>query len=141
MLALLITGAGWIWQAVGQRRYQSRVAELAAQWRMHYSHEDRFRLSDRIAERLEIPGAAQVRVTDLIYGNEEGFYRYLVLVAYTTGVARLKARHRRVVTFCESKDRTGPAGWTRFALAPEDLPIVEQYQNLRESQMKCNEPR
>src|SRR5438067_782874 len=95
ILALLLTAAGWLWQVVAMGRYQSRLAELATQWRMHYSVTDRFRLSDRVAERLGIPGAAQVRVTDLIYGNENGSYRYVFLVAYTLGVARHKIRHRR----------------------------------------------
>src|SRR5689334_22636610 len=114
-IALLITAAGWLWHAVG-RRYLSGVAKLAGQWGMHYSHEDRFRLSDRLAERLDIPGAAHVRATDLIYGNEDDHYRYFVLVAYTTGVSRLKTRHRRAATFRESKDRTGPTVWTEFEM-------------------------
>ena len=36
-LALLITAAGWLWQAVGQGRYQSRVAQLAATFPSDYA--------------------------------------------------------------------------------------------------------
>jgi hypothetical protein len=138
--ALLLTAAGWLWQVIAVGRYQTQISQLASQWRMHYSHDDRFRLSDRIAPRLPLSGAANVRVTDLVYGNEDNSYRYLFLVAYTEGVARLKARRRRVATFREPKDHTGVGGWSDFELAPEELTIVEQFKHLHESQ-KQNEPR
>jgi hypothetical protein len=140
IFALLLTAAGWLWKVVAVRRYQYRLAHLAATWRMHYSRADRFRLSDRVAERMPEPGAAQVRVSDLIYGNEVGRYRYVFLVAYTEGVARLKVRRRRVATLCEPKDRTGPANWTPLVLAPQDLTIVEQYEHLRETEFPPTKP-
>jgi hypothetical protein len=131
--ALLLTAAGWLWQVVAVGRYQTQVSRLASQWRMHYSQDDRFRLSDRIAPRLPLAGAANVRITDVIYGNEDSSYRYLFLVAYTEGVARLKLRRRRVATFREPKDHTGPDGWTDLELAPEELTIAEQFKHLRDA--------
>jgi hypothetical protein len=139
VLALTLTALAYSWRAVAVGRYQHRVAKLAERWRMHYAAADRFRLSDRVAERLAVPGAAQVRVSDLIYGNEEDRYRYVFLVAYTEGVARQKVRSRRVGTLCEPKDRTGPANWTPLVLAPEGLTILEQYEHLRETEFPAAE--
>jgi hypothetical protein len=139
VLALTVTALAYSWRVVAVARYQHRVAQLAARWGMQYAAADRFRLSDRVAERLAVPGAAQVRVSDLIYGNELDRYRYVFLVAYTAGVARQKVRCRRVATLCEPKDRTGPAGWTPLVLAPDGLTIIEQYEHLRETEFPAAE--
>src|SRR4051812_14881853 len=139
VLSLTLTALAYSWRVIAVGRYQHRVAQLAERWRMHYAAADRFRLSDRVAERLEVPGAAQVRVSDLIYGNELDRYRYVFLVAYTEGVARMKVRRRRVATLCEPKDRTGPDGWTPLVLASVEMTIVEQYEHLRETEFPAGE--
>src|SRR3954469_8768920 len=127
----LTFAAASVWSVV-RGRHQRRLQQLAAEWRMHYSAGDRFRLADRVAEKLPIPGAASVSIVDLIYGNEHDRYRYVFGAEYTRGVLRSKKRVRCVATFTEPKDGTGGAAWSPLVVAPLELPLVEQYRHLRE---------
>jgi hypothetical protein len=102
---------------------------------MHFSAADRFRLAPRIAPRLPVPGAAAVRIVDLLYGIERENYRYVFAAEYTTGVLRTKTGIRRVATFCEPRDvsATPPASNAyELEFAPEGLGIIEQYKHLLE---------
>src|SRR6185295_16506316 len=73
-----------------RRRRRRALAELAREWRMHYSLRDVFHLSDRVAHRFPVPGAAALRVTALIYGIEGEFHRYIFSTEFTLGVVRSK---------------------------------------------------
>jgi len=130
LLLIAVTLAAWLAHVVNRNRHQRRLRRLAAEWRMHYSPGDRFRLADRVAEKLPIPGAADVRVVDLIYGNEPAGYRYIFSAEFTRGVVRWKTRVRRVVSFSEPKDRTDANGWSALMLGDEQLPVVRQYEKL-----------
>jgi hypothetical protein len=133
LLVIAVTLAAWLGYISRRGLQQRALRRLAAEWRMQYSPGDRFRLSDRVAERFPVPGAADVRVVDLIYGNEQDCYRYIFSCEFTQGVVRLKHRRRRVATFAEPKNQTSgipPAEWSPLVLAPEDLPPLEQYKRL-----------
>jgi len=118
-----------------QRQRQRRaLQDLARRWNMHYSPHDRFQLADKVAERFPLPGAAELRVVDLVYGTEGDFYRYLFSAEYTVGVTRRKHRQRRVVTFREPKGRTTAADWSELILAEPGKAVMEQYESLREAQ-------
>jgi hypothetical protein len=134
LLVVALTLAAWL-AYVSRRGLQQRaLRKLAAEWRMQYSPGDRFRLSDRVAERFPVPGAADVRVVDLIYGStEHNCYRYIFSCEFTQGVVRLKRRGRRVATFSEPKDRSTAADWSPLVLAPEDISTLEQYKRLHDS--------
>jgi hypothetical protein len=111
----------------------SALRRLAAQRGMHFSATDRFRLAPRIAQRLPVPGAAAVRVLDLLYGVERDNYRYVFATEYTTGVLRSKRGVRRVATFAEPRDPATAGGDIgELVFAPEGLPLVEQYKHLLE---------
>jgi hypothetical protein len=117
-----------------QRRRQRRSLEaLAAQLKLHYSVGDCFRLAPRVALSLSVPGAAAVRVHDLMYGLEErSGYRYFFRTEYTVGVLRGKTTVRKVAMFCEPKD--APAGAAiELVFAPESLPLAEQYRHLHDA--------
>ena len=135
-MVLLITAAAGLTRVILRRRHVQRLRELAAKWKMHFSADDRFRLATRIAPRLPVPGAAGIRVVDLLYGIEERNYRYIFAAEYTTGVLRTKTGVRRVATFCEPRDPTphGSTPSTDFPLefAPEELSLMQQYQHLLE---------
>jgi hypothetical protein len=132
-----------------RRRHRKVLQELAREWRMHYSPRDRFDLAGRVAERFPVPGAAEMRVADLIYGTEHAgenesasgdFYRFIFSAEYTSGVTRAKHRHRRVVTFREPKGRKASVDWSPLVLAPEELETIEQYRALRRQiEMKIDE--
>lgn len=127
---LTITVFAAIAQWAVRRRQMSRLRRLAADSRMHFSAADRFRLAPRIASLLPVPGAAGVRVLDLIYGVEQDRCRYIFTTNYTIGVLRTKTSVQRVVSYSEPRTSDGGAATSPLVMAPESLPIVEQYQHL-----------
>jgi hypothetical protein len=131
-LMLLVTAGAGIVRVMMRRRHVQRLRGLAARWKMHFSADDRFRLATKIAPRLPVPGAAGVRVVDLLYGIERENYRYVFAAEYTTGVLRTKTGIRRIATFCEPRDAPGPVSACELVFAPEGLAIIAQYQHLLE---------
>jgi hypothetical protein len=129
-VALGVTAAAMLASRVARVRRQRALASLAQRWRMHYSPHDVLRLSDRVAYRFPVAGAADVRVTDLVYGIEGDYHRYIFSTEFTIGVVRSKKRMARVVSFREPKGRTDPALWPEMELADESLPLVEQYDSI-----------
>ena len=117
---------------IQRRRERRRLEKLAAQWKLHYSEGDCFRLAPRVALSLSVPGAAGVRVYDLLYGLEDRGYRYLFRTEYTIGVLRGKTTIRNVATFCEPKD-AHKGDPIKLIFAPESLPLTEQYKHLYEA--------
>jgi hypothetical protein len=138
-LAVLIalTAVARLVYVIRRQRQRRALQALARQWQMHYSPHDRFQISDRIAERFPLPGAAEVRVVDLIYGSEQDepgeFYRYIFSAEYTVGVTRRKHRERRVVSFREPKGRTTAADWSPLVLAEPGEDLIAQYESLRKA--------
>jgi hypothetical protein len=130
-LLVSVTIAAMVIEIVRRRRRINRLQALATQWRMHYSTHDPFHLAPRVAQLLPIPGAAAVRVTDLIYGIEGDQYRYIFTAEFTTGVIRTKARGRVVASFTEPRD---PGATRKLSpiFAPERLESLEQYRHLHE---------
>src|SRR5689334_10653406 len=122
-LMLLLTAAAGTARYISRRRYVARLRHLAEEWKMHFSAADRFRLAPRIAPRLGVPGAAGVRVVDLLYALEHDHYRYIFAAEYTTGVLRTKTGVRRIATFREPKDGTVENGHVALEFAPESLPL------------------
>ena len=98
-IALLIV------QFIVDRSRHRKLTALAREWRMHYAPDDRFSLAARVAERLSLPGAADVRIVDLIYGSEQGTRRYFFSAHFTRGVVRLKRRETCVASLQASKER------------------------------------
>lgn len=115
-----------------RRRSTGRLRRAAAQWQMHYAEADRFQITPRVVERFPVPGASDFAVFDLIYRQEKDAYRYLFTVEFTVGVVRVKRRVRRVALLSEPRDSRAGEAWSELTLAPEGLPVVEQYQSLRE---------
>ena len=107
-----------------------QLKALAAQQHMHFAADDRFRLAARVAPHIPIPGAAAVRVCDLVYGVAGSNYRYIFRTEYTIGVLRTKTSVRRVASFSEPRD--GGNGVPKIIFAPEHLPLMEQYRQMLE---------
>src|SRR3954470_6747026 len=118
-------GTRWI-----ERRRRGVLRRLAASWQMHYTPTDRFRLAPRVAPRLPIPGAAAVRVKDLIYGLEGDQLRYIFVAEYTTGTIAAQHRRESVVTFAEPRERRDESP-VELLLAPKGMSVIEQYEHLR----------
>jgi hypothetical protein len=129
LLLMLTAGAGVVRMA-RRRRHLTQLRELADRWKMHFSVADRFRLAGKIAPRLPLPGAASVRVVDLLYGIEGENYRYVFVTEYTSGVLRTKTGIRRVATFCEPRDPSTLGSPCELQFAPDGLTIFAQYNHL-----------
>jgi hypothetical protein len=133
---IALTAAAAAVEAGRRYRHTTALRRLAAERGMHFSADDRFRLAPRVAQRLPVPGAAAVRVLDLLYGVERDNYRYIFATEYTTGVLRSKTGVRRVATFAEPRDPAGGGNHTgdigELLFAPDGLPLVEQYKHLLE---------
>lgn len=131
MLAITALAAG---MQVGMRLRRKRsLRRLASDWKMHYNPGDPFHLASQAARRLPLPGAAEVRVTHLIYALKDNHYRYLFTSEFTQGVIHGKKRIRRVATFSDPKDRRDLIA-SPLILAPEGLPPLEQYKFLYDKQ-------
>jgi hypothetical protein len=118
-----------------RRRHSRVLAALGGQWAMRYSAADVLGMGTRLQQVFPVPGAADLRVGDLMFRREADQYRYLLTVEYTRGVTGGKRRLRQVVTFtepCNVADGQPPAA---MELAPENLPIVEQYEYLIRKQV------
>jgi hypothetical protein len=129
-LTLLLTAVAVTVDFLSRRRLRCQLQSLATELKMAYSHSDRFALADRVAEYFPIPGAAALRVIDLLYSSDADSYRYLFCAEYTCGVIRSKRRMLRAVSLREPKGRTDPTIWANMRLAPENLPLLEQYRLL-----------
>lgn len=129
-MALCVTAGATIIDRVQRRRRRIALRDLATQWRMNYSPFDPLRLTARVAHHFPIPGAANLKVSDVIYGMEGDHYRYIFTAEFTTGVVRTKHRLVRAATFCEPRDFRHGQAIGPLILAPAGLPLVEQYQKL-----------
>jgi hypothetical protein len=134
-LVLLLLVIGLTIVAVGadafrRRRMHCVLRQLASDRRMHFSPHDQLRLTARVATHLPIPGAAYVRVINLIYGSDGGRHRYIFTAEYTAGVVRSKKRVRRAATFSEPRQRSDSQQICSIQLAPAELSLIEQYRAL-----------
>ncbi|MDQ3439251.1 MAG: hypothetical protein M3478_02745 [Planctomycetota bacterium] len=129
VVVILTVGVSVVTRAI-ERRRRGVLKRLASAWQMHYTPFDRFRLAPRVAPRLPVPGAAAVRVKDLIYGLEGDQLRYIFVAEYTTGTIAAEHRRESVVTFAEPRERRDDLP-VDLLLAPEGMGVVEQYEHLR----------
>ena len=111
------------------RRRTRALRELATQWRMNYHPADQLRVTPRVLSHFPIPGAANVRVMDLIYGSDRDRYRYVFSVEFTVGLVGPKRRVVRVASLSEPRDRAG-AGPVSLNLAPAQGRLIDQYRYL-----------
>jgi len=130
VLAACITLGALVLDRYLRRRRRRELIELARQWRMHYVHRDVFDLTQRVARDFPIPGAALVRVTDLIYGVEGEFHRYIFSTEYTVGAVRVRKRLVRVVSTRDARSHSAPHHPPELKFSDDSLPLVEQYRTL-----------
>jgi len=127
-ILLAVTIGGVVAERWHRLREQRVYRDLAVEHRMHYSAGDPLRLTARVAGRLPIPGAAGVRVINLMYRTDEQNHYYVFTAEYTVGVVGSKHRIRRAAAFVESKSAGGIENPVQ--LGPEELLLVEQYRAL-----------
>jgi hypothetical protein len=122
------------WQRIVDVRWRRRLRELAAQWRMNYVPDDRFRLADRVRNRLPVVGAADVRAWDLMYHTEGGRREYLFTVEYGIGAVGSQRRRKCVAALNEpvSDEQGGGHADSMLAVGPPEMQLMEQYRHLYE---------
>jgi hypothetical protein len=132
-LLLGVTAAASIADALARHARARRLSALAGRWDLRFTPEDRFGLTPRVAAEFPTPGAADVVVRDLVYGQEAGGgLRYLFTIEYTVGVLRTKRRRSAVGMAVEAASGGSTTAGERhplgLALAPATLPTIEQYE-------------
>ena len=128
LLTLLLgtTVAAWLIDALRRRRRREAVRALAAGWRMNFGRADTLQLTARVARHFPVPGAAALRVYDVVYGSAGAAYRYVFTAEYTLGVTGGKRRLTRVAAFTEPRDRR-QGGRAELVLGEEGASLLEQY--------------
>jgi hypothetical protein len=129
---LTLTALALLIHKLLRHRIKRRLRHLANDWKMRYVESDLFHLAPRIATIIPVPGAADLRVIDVIYGSQGDTHRYLFTAEYTRGVVGRHEREQRVMTFAEPKEPTPANPPTPLVCAPPDLSIAEQYLHLRQ---------
>src|SRR5215211_7291470 len=126
---LCITAAVWVVHRVMRHAFKKELRALASQWGMQYAQADLFNLAARVAAEFPIIGVADLVVRDMIYATQGDRHRYVFTAEYTLGVIERHRREARAVTFCDPRDAGGHCA-TPIILAPEELPLIEQYKQL-----------
>lgn len=131
-IMIVLAAAGLVVHNFIRRRFGQRLRAFADEIQMRYAAHDAFGLSTRIQRMFPVPGASDVRVTDLIYRTERDCYRYFFTAEYTQGVVGAKSRVRRAGLFTEliESPSTPLKGAATIRLADERKPLLEQYKSL-----------
>jgi hypothetical protein len=128
LLALTAVAAGC--QRFTATRRRNVLARLAGEWNMQFVAADRFNLAPRICGTLPFPGAANVRVTDVIYQTESARRRLMFTCEFGQGTVRSQCRRHCVAAFEESCG--AEALEPTLLVAPDKLALVEQYRWAKE---------
>ncbi|CAA9414024.1 MAG: hypothetical protein AVDCRST_MAG64-2498 [uncultured Phycisphaerae bacterium] len=121
-----VTLAALLADGLRRGRRRDAVRRLAAGRRMNFGRTDTLQLTPRVARHFPAPGAAALRVCDVVYGADGDAYRYVFTAEYTLGVTGAKRRHTRVAAFTEPRDRRR-GGRSELVLGEEGTPLLEQY--------------
>src|SRR4029434_5757501 len=119
-----LTGATWLFQRARQRQQKRELKDLAAEWGVRFTPGDPFHLAERLVRDFPIPGAADLRVLDVIYATQGDRHRYVFTVEYTRGVVEHHRREARAMTFCEPREgavSAGAHGCPNLIAGPERL--------------------
>src|SRR4051812_29894497 len=68
------------------------LRRLSGEWGMNFGPRDTLLLTPKVATHFPVPGAAHIRVTNVVYGLVDQEWRYVFTVEYTVGVVEQKHR-------------------------------------------------
>jgi len=126
---LCVTALVWTLNRLTRHAHKKQLRSLAGQWGMQYAQADLFNLAARVASEFPIVGVADLVIRDMIYATQGDRHRYVFTAEFTLGVIDRHRREARAVTFCDPRDTGGHCA-TPLILAPEELPLIEQYRQL-----------
>lgn len=130
VLTVVLTLTAHVVDSVLRRRSAEALRRLAAEWRMNFSLTDRLNLTGKVARHFPIPGAANLRVTNVIYGSARDRYTYIFTAEFTVGVVRAKRRLTQAGWFAEPRGHEDGPEFERVVLASAEHPLVQQYREL-----------
>lgn len=135
LLTLLaaLTAVAWAVNALAERRRIRTLCDLAGRWQMRFVREDVFQLGRRLGACIPVPGAADVRVMDVVYGTEGAAHRYILTLEYTLGAVGRHRREARAATFQDSAEPSSANHAPDLKLADPALPLVKQYESLHDA--------
>jgi hypothetical protein len=115
-----------------------KLRACAHVWQMHFAAGDRLRLARRIVHRFPVPGAALIRVRDLIFRTDDSRHQYLFTVDFTVGIIRGKIGRSRVAGFSEpvTRGQRAQPHPPNLIVAPRQLSGPDAYQYVMEEMMK-----
>lgn len=122
-----VVGLGVLVSVIDSRRRSrrsKRLKRLAASWEMHYSQHDRVHLARRIADQPSLADASDLRVTDVVYGRQGDYHRYVFRLELT----REAARSVRIARFDEPRGRAPVQTGASLEFAAADRPLLAQYE-------------
>ncbi len=108
IVVMAVTIGAAAWQYLMRYPHRTGLRRLARQWGMNFVAFDRFRITERLREMFPVPGAADLRVVDVMYGLDEDCHRYVFTVHYTLGALRGKRRVWRVASMLEPRETGNP---------------------------------
>jgi hypothetical protein len=115
----------------GRRREHRLYRAIAVEHGMHFSPGDPLRVTARIGGKLPIPGAAAVRVIDLMYRTDAAAHHYVFTAEYTLGTLDARRRVRRVAAWNEPKAAAAGRGADApVVIAGDTGRLVDQYREL-----------
>lgn len=129
-LTIGISAGAALLDALSRRKRRRMLTLLAQRWGMNYHPFDQLRLTPKVAHHFPVPGAANLKVTDVIYGMDKELYRYVFTAEFTTGVVHTKHRRVRVASFVEPRERGRLPADDSVTLAPKGKALLEQYSHL-----------
>jgi hypothetical protein len=125
-----LTAIAVVLDVIVHRRRSSRLRALATRWRMNYHASDQLRITPKVMAKIPIPGAANVRVLDLIYGSDATGYRYIFSVEYTVGLTGPKRRVVRVASLTEPRQAGGASvDQLSLTLGARGRSLLDQYRS------------
>lgn len=128
LACLIITAAALGVYIVTDALRRAKLKRLAEQSEMHFSPIDRFKLAAEVARRFPVVGAADPKVSDLLYSRRDDRVWYVFRFEYTVGVTGPKLRRRAVVGFIEPRDRDGGEATKLVIAQPGE--VVGQYKEV-----------
>lgn len=127
-LMLLLMTAAAAAQAQMRLRRVSRLRALAQREGFHFSAVDQFDLAAKVARHFPVEGAADLRVSDLLYRSGDDGHKYIFTADYTRGVVGSKRRVRAVVMMIEVRPAAGRSGEPVLQLTDsENASELERY--------------
>jgi hypothetical protein len=119
----LLTVLAWAAALLELLVRRARLRKLAREAGWDYRTRAEPELQGALLRHVPAPGAAAVRVIDILSGN--GFpSRHIARVDYGLGAVRQRRDNTRIIAI-----QRGAAGETSY-VAPLDLPRMEQYRHL-----------